>query len=159
MGRRCVHACTPHFRVPTLMPVHWLQAYGLRRQICSFIDSNPNLMISDSPMKEWVLWDSGSSVSAYSRRMAQGSVWGGGIEMAAVAHMKRCNVFVYQANGGGFKRISSFEFNPQAKVVRVLYGGGSTMTRSKLRLALEADIEPMYCLVIRRWSMVGLCSV
>jgi len=29
--------------------------------------------------------------------MAQGGVWGGGIEMAAVSHLKRVNVFVYQA--------------------------------------------------------------
>jgi len=101
-------------------------ANALRRQVCSFIESNPSLEISDSPLKEWVLWDSGSSVAAYCRRMAQGGVWGGGIEMAAVSHMKRCNVFVYQLGGSGYKRISSFEFdrNPEAKVVRVLYGGG-----------------------------------
>ena len=30
--------------------------------------------------------------------MAQGGVWGGGIEMAAVSHLKRVNVFVYQAH-------------------------------------------------------------
>ena len=57
--------------------------------------------------------------------MATGGVWGGGIEMAAVSHMKRVNVFVYQAGGGGYKRISSFESPGGAgKVVRVLYGGG-----------------------------------
>lgn len=44
-----------------------------------------------------VFWDSGSSVASYCRRMAQGGVWGGGIEMAAVSHLKRVNVFVYQA--------------------------------------------------------------
>ena len=36
-------------------------------------------------------------MAAYCRRMAQGGVWGGGIEMAAVSHLKRVNVFVYQA--------------------------------------------------------------
>ena len=61
--------------------------------------------------------------------MAQGGVWGGGIEMAAVSHMKRVNVFVYQQGGGGFKRISSFEAPPSGggdkpRTVRVLYGGG-----------------------------------
>ena len=60
--------------------------------------------------------------------MAQGGVWGGGIEMAAVSHLKRVNVFVYQQSGGGYKRISSFE-SPSAgggkpRAVRVLYGGG-----------------------------------
>lgn len=63
-------------------------------------------MISDSPLKDWVLWDSGSTVAAYCRKMSQGSVWGGGIEMAAVSHMKCVDVFVYQQSGGGYKRIS-----------------------------------------------------
>ena len=80
-------------------------AHGLRRQIAAFIESNP-VEISDSPLKDWVLWDSGNSVATYCRRMAQGGVWGGGIEMAAVSHMKRVNVFVYQASAGGYKRIS-----------------------------------------------------
>ena len=101
-------------------------AHGLRRQIAAFIESNPSLEISDSPLKDWVLWDSGNSVATYCRRMAQGGVWGGGIEMAAVSHMKRVNVFVYQASAGGYKRISGFEASPSAgsKAVRVLYGGG-----------------------------------
>ena len=34
--------------------------------------------------------------------MAQGGVWGGGIEMAAVSHLKRVNVFVYQARALAF---------------------------------------------------------
>ena len=74
------------------------------------------------------MWDSNSAVSQYCRRMATGGVWGGGIEMAVVSHLKRVNVFVYQQSGGGFKRISSFE-SPSAgggkpRAVRVLYGGG-----------------------------------
>ena len=68
-------------------------------------------------------------MGAYSRKMAQGGVWGGGIEMAAVSHMRRVNVFVYQQSGSGFKRISSFEspgtgVGGKTKNVRVLYGGG-----------------------------------
>ena len=99
-------------------------AHVLRRQICSFIEQNPNVEISGDPLKEWVLWDSGSSVSAYSRRMMQSGVWGGGIEMAALSLMKHCNVYVYQRCSAGYKRISSFGESPGAKVVRVLYGGG-----------------------------------
>ena len=96
--------------------------------LAAFISDNQSLMISDSPLKDWVLWDAGTSVSAYCRRMATGGVWGGGIEMAAVAHLKRVNVFVYQSWGGGYKRISSFESPTAAsgkpRSVRVLYGGG-----------------------------------
>ena len=66
----------------------------------------------------------GSKVSAYSRRMMQSGVWGGGIEMAALSLMKRCNVYVYQRCTAGYKRISSFGDDPSSKVIRVLYGGG-----------------------------------
>ena len=100
-------------------------AHALRRQVASFIESNPTLTISDSPLKDWVFWDSGSSVASYCRRMAQGGVWGGGIEMAAVSHLKRVNVFVYQGDvSRGFKRISSFEVPHATKAVRILYASG-----------------------------------
>ena len=61
--------------------------------------------------------------------MAQGGVWGGGIEMAAVSHLKRVNVFVYQSCGSGYKRISCFDApssggGGKSRPVRVLYGGG-----------------------------------
>jgi hypothetical protein len=81
-------------------------ANKLRREVAEFISANPSLMISDSPLKDWVLWDSGSTVAAYSRKMSMGGVWGGGIEMAAVSHLKHVNVYVYQSSAGGYKRIS-----------------------------------------------------
>lgn len=98
----------------------------LRAEICNFINANPNLMISETPLKDWVRWDSGSSVSDYCRRMSRGG-WGGGIEMAAVSQMKQVNVHVYERSGVGFKRISAFDYptNPESKpIVRVLYCGG-----------------------------------
>ena len=100
-------------------------AVTLRRQVAKFIEENPTLEISDSPLKDWIQWDTGSSVSAYARRMSQTGTWGGGIEMATVSHMKNVNVYVYQQTGAGFKRISMFEGpNARDKPVRVLYGGG-----------------------------------
>ena len=105
-------------------------ANALRKQVCEFIAGNPTLMVADSPLKDWVQWDSGSSVSAYARRMSTGGCWGGGIEMCATSHLKGVDVYVYQAGAGGYKRISSFPApgrsggSGSARVVRVLYGGG-----------------------------------
>ena len=71
----------------------------LRAEICSFIQSNPDFKIryiwyivlievtsltcciytyriSDTPLQDWVKWDTGTSVSEYSRKMSCGS-WGG----------------------------------------------------------------------------------
>ena len=46
-----------------------------------------------------------STLTSYAARMARGG-WGGGIEMAACAHLKRVNVWVYEAN----KRQASIPF-------------------------------------------------
>jgi hypothetical protein len=107
--------------------LHSLNASRLRAEICSFITKNPTLNISDTPLQDWVKWDSGySTVQEYARHMSH-SAWGGGIEMACVSQMKDCNVHVYERSGSGFKRISAFDCprQPQSKpTVRVLYGGG-----------------------------------
>jgi len=101
-------------------------ANSLRSDICQFIERNPDLEISETPLKDWVRWDSGVSVGDYARRMSRGA-WGGGIEMATVSKLKRVNVHVYERCSSGFKRISAFD-HPDApesrKTVRVLYCGG-----------------------------------
>ncbi len=101
-------------------------ASSLRAEICRFIQNNPNLRISDTPLQDWVRCDSGASVSEYARNMSRGS-WGGGIEMACLSQLKNCNVHVYERHRMGFKRISAFDhpLSPESKpVIKVLYGGG-----------------------------------
>jgi hypothetical protein len=81
-------------------------AGSLRRQIGEYIKNNPNLEIAETPMKDWVKWDSNTSVSTYADRISR-SGWGGGIEMAVCSRMENVNVHVYEAEcgGSGFKRI------------------------------------------------------
>ena len=114
-------------------------ARALRREIAAWVGKNPTLRIADTPLSDWVKWDSRSSVSAYARRMASGG-WGGGIEMAAFSRLKRVNVHVYErkrggglfsrrgrgssGGAGGFKRISCFDYPGARKTVHVLYCGG-----------------------------------
>ena len=100
-------------------------ASSLRREICQYIRKNPDLTISDTPIKDWIKWDSGASVSEYASRMS-GSAWGGGIEMAALGKLRSVNVHVYERSGGFYKRISAFDCpeNPQGKkTIKVLYQG------------------------------------
>lgn len=67
----------------------------LRRELMQFIEANPHLEVAGDTLEEWVRWDSNSSVPSYTRRMACGG-WGGGIEMAACALLKKVNVHVYE---------------------------------------------------------------
>ena len=97
-------------------------ASALRRSIAGFIGKNGAMMIADSPLSDWVKWESNSSCGSYARRMARGG-WGGAIEMAACSRLKSINVHVYERSRGGFKRISCFNVSGASKTVHVLYGG------------------------------------
>eukprot|EP00928_Gymnodinium_smaydae_P070101 TRINITY_DN54038_c0_g1_i1.p1 TRINITY_DN54038_c0_g1~~TRINITY_DN54038_c0_g1_i1.p1 ORF type:complete len:385 (+),score=32.02 TRINITY_DN54038_c0_g1_i1:91-1245(+) len=101
-----------------------LSAMELRGQLARFIASNPQLTISGDTLEEWVRWDSNSSVSDYARRMSATS-WGGALEMAACARLKKVNVHVYERDVRGFRRISCFSApQPTTDTVHVLYQGG-----------------------------------
>lgn len=104
---------------------HHAAASQLRRDLAQFIRRNPKLEVSGDTLEEWVRWDARTSVEQYTSRMAQGG-WGGGIEMAACALLKKVNVHVYESRGGrGYERISCFEPAEGARgTVHVLYQGG-----------------------------------
>jgi len=57
-------------------------ARGLRRELARWIDQNPETTIAETPVRDWVKWDSNRTVSQYSRAIGV-SGWGGGMEMAA----------------------------------------------------------------------------
>jgi len=101
-------------------------ASSLRRHICAFIAKNPKLLIADTPLSDWVKWDSRGSVTSYVAKMSCGA-WGGGIEMACMSLLKNCNVHVYERSRLGYTRISAFDHpsSPEKKkTIKVLYGGG-----------------------------------
>mmetsp|Transcript_34294 Transcript_34294/g.110123 ORF Transcript_34294/g.110123 Transcript_34294/m.110123 type:complete len:364 (+) Transcript_34294:623-1714(+) len=98
-------------------------AASLRREIASFIRQNPDLPISDTPLKDWIKWESLLSVSAYTAKMAH-SGWGGGVELAAAAELKNVTIEVYEPSASGYKRISVFHKTNSTHTVRVLYRGG-----------------------------------
>lgn len=99
-------------------------AASLRREIAAFVAANPTLAIADSPLSDWVQWDSGSSVVSYAKRQAVGG-WGGGIEMACCSRLKRVSIHVWERSPrGGYKRISCFDCPGATKVVNIIYQGG-----------------------------------
>jgi hypothetical protein len=54
--------------------------------------------ICETPLKDWIKWDSGTNCSSYASRMA-GGAWGGGIEMACASQLYKVNVHVYEKCG------------------------------------------------------------
>mmetsp|Transcript_9294 Transcript_9294/g.22862 ORF Transcript_9294/g.22862 Transcript_9294/m.22862 type:complete len:431 (-) Transcript_9294:60-1352(-) len=99
-------------------------ARNLRSQICRFIYNNPKLDIGGNTIEEWVDYDRGCGVGRYANHMNSNGIWGGGIEIAACAHMNRVNVYVWERTwSGSHKRISCFEVKGARKVVNVVYQG------------------------------------
>merc|ERR1712032_1727367 len=97
-------------------------------EIAGFILRNPSLEIADTPLKQWVAWDSSMPLPVYAACMAVGG-WGGGIEMAACARLKGVDIRVYEASGGSWRLISEFigstedDEKPPEKILLVAYQG------------------------------------
>lgn len=97
---------------------------SLREEVSSFLSKNGDLLISDAPISDWIMWDTGLSVASYADSIARGA-WGGGIEIACLSAMKRVNVHVYEKlSRGRYKRISCFNTLRARKNVHILYSGG-----------------------------------
>ena len=107
-------------------------ATATRRAIARYIALNAGTLIADSPLSDWIQWESGMTCAMYARRMGgPGAAWGGGIEMAAFSRLENVNVHVYErtrrssrrAASSAFKRIGCFDCPGASRTVSVLYGG------------------------------------
>lgn len=103
-------------------------AAQLRAEIADFIAENPQVEVAGNPIRDWVLWDSGLDTASYARSMRTGSRWGGAVELAVCAKVRRVDVDVYErAARGGFVRISNFQGASGAgtmpQQVNLVYGG------------------------------------
>jgi hypothetical protein len=105
-------------------------ATALRRALASWVAEHGEERIADTPLRDWVRWDSSGdgrseSEREYARRMAR-SGWGGGIEMAACSRLLGVNVHVYERDGGAFLRISRFDApRPTTRTLHILFQGGN----------------------------------
>lgn len=102
-----------------------VSALALRRDLARFVKDSPHVKIAGDTLEEWVRWDNRTGCTAYARKMANGA-WGGGIEMAACARLKRVNVHVYERGdlpAGNFRRISCFNYPKAKRTIHVLYQG------------------------------------
>ena len=82
-------------------------ARKVRNSIARFIRTHPKLSIADSPLRDWIKWESGSGVKRYADKMAMGGVWGGGIEMAVFSRLAKINVHVYERESSPRRRSGS----------------------------------------------------
>jgi hypothetical protein len=116
-------SCLYHSLAHSLRPIHRVEAQSLRKQIASFMEKTPNVEIADTPLSDWVKYDSGASAGEYAKMMSYGSRWGGAIEMAACTRLFNVNVHVYSRTSRGYTRISTFANKDARHTVSVNYEG------------------------------------
>eukprot|EP00929_Paragymnodinium_shiwhaense_P048344 TRINITY_DN24454_c0_g1_i2.p1 TRINITY_DN24454_c0_g1~~TRINITY_DN24454_c0_g1_i2.p1 ORF type:complete len:410 (-),score=88.90 TRINITY_DN24454_c0_g1_i2:506-1708(-) len=100
----------------------------LRREVCDFIEVNPDAKLSDKTLKDWILWESGQSVVEYAAGMRAQDKWAGPIEMAVLSLLRKVQVNVYMAVAGedGFQLICALDEAGKAAagVVSVVFSPG-----------------------------------
>ena len=98
----------------------------LRVEIAAFVARNPEYLINDVPLSDWVWWDATMTVLEYAKCMYQDHAWGGGLENACLAQLYERDVDVYLETQGRFHRIARFESpHPSTEPpIAVLYRGG-----------------------------------
>ena len=99
-------------------------------QVADYIEAQPGALLSGTPLRDWVRWDSDMALTAYAARMRTAGQWGGAIEISLCARLSGVDVHVYEPAGGAskaqFRRISTFSASPTekaSKIVSLLYGG------------------------------------
>lgn len=96
-------------------------AAALRAELADFIAANPSQEVAGNPVSDWVLWDSGEDPQSYARSMREGSRWGGAMEIALCAQLRKACIEIFERRADHFVRIASFGDGMQP--IRLLYGG------------------------------------
>ena len=52
---------------------------ALRAEICDFIEGNPDTVVGNKPMRDWVLWEAGQTPTEHAACMRQEDRWGGAV--------------------------------------------------------------------------------
>ena len=74
----------------------------------SFIENKSHTSFNGTALSEWLAGDSGLTSQAYARKHRRRGAWGGGIEMAVCAHVKKRKIRVWERCAGGHRLLASF---------------------------------------------------
>eukprot|EP00931_Biecheleriopsis_adriatica_P065155 TRINITY_DN39788_c0_g1_i1.p1 TRINITY_DN39788_c0_g1~~TRINITY_DN39788_c0_g1_i1.p1 ORF type:complete len:318 (-),score=50.74 TRINITY_DN39788_c0_g1_i1:165-1118(-) len=107
----------------------------LRKRVAEVIEDEPSLKIANTSVGEWVAMSAGKSTQAHARALYRGEVWGGGLELAVAAKIRRVNIHVYKQCPGGFRCITAFNEATAARTINVVYRTDPCRHYDALRLS------------------------
>ena len=100
----------------------------LRAEVCAYMEAHPHQVVAGDTIAQWIRYDSGRSVPDYVAHIRSGG-WGGGLELAVVAEIRRRRIRVFGcvapgAPLGPFRQLASFGRTHVDTPAVLLYGGG-----------------------------------
>lgn len=97
----------------------------LREKIVNFILENPDFIINDTKLKDWIQWSENISYIKYAKNMAKNGIWGGGIELSIIPYIYNISICVLQKGNikDKYKIISKFLRPNSKKIIFILYVG------------------------------------
>jgi len=93
----------------------------LRKQIVAFILAHPSVKIANTTIKEWIRMTSGKTLEAYAAELTHSRTWGGALELAVAARIKRVSIDVYERRDARFCCITTFKESSSSSTVNLLY--------------------------------------
>ena len=93
----------------------------LNGELMSFIENKSHTSFNGTALSEWLAGDSGLTSQAYARKHRRRGAWGGGIEMAVCAHVKKRKIRVWERCAGGHRLLASFGDGDDNTAINLVY--------------------------------------
>ena len=93
-----------------------ISGHVLRKLVTEYIIHNPDSLLHDQSIRNWILWDRNISVEKYVEKLKSGQ-WGGALEATILASILNIPIFVYSPKSGLCKRIS--ESRPDKTILSI----------------------------------------
>lgn len=88
-----------------------VDGHHLRKLVSAYIESNPDSNMHGETLRNWILWDQGTTPDVYVSKLRQGQ-WGGSLETTLLASMLKVPIFVYQPKGIMCTRVAESRPDP-----------------------------------------------
>jgi hypothetical protein len=95
-----------------------VDGHELRKIVCKYIEENPDSSMHGETIRNWILWDQGTTPETYVSKLRRGQ-WGGSLETTLLASMLQIPIFVYQPKGEMCTRVAESRPDSSIKALNI----------------------------------------
>jgi hypothetical protein len=89
--------------------------YYIETEVLNFIENNPNYLIHDTPLYQWIDYDTGLNMKKYIKQLKNTTLYPGPIEIQIFCKLFQKNVHIYETKEGKIKNTHSIYNNQNNK--------------------------------------------